>query len=420
MAGCRTMAAVGAVLLRAVSNIFETTHRSSSRSRRSRRNTLLVSVRRAGSQIRSRDFPSEFVSGNYFSTFGLRPYAGRMLTPQDDTAGRRPVVVMSYRAWQQHYGLDPSIVGSIADGERKAIYGRRRHAARILRRPAARRSSRFLYAAWPTSRCSTQTSSILHVDTQHWLYLIGRMKPGVQPSQVEAQLTTELRQWLPTLSYCFAVGHATRSASSILKLGPGGAGITSLRNAYKAGLYMLIAASALVLLIACATWPTCCWRVVWPGGSKPRCNWHWAPAAALDSRLAHGECTAGVHRRRSGTGAGLFRYARHPADRFPWCRIRSHRHQPSLPDPGVCLWAFSAHRNHFWRSSRVDRIAFRSSRSVARRKPFYPRSFGPAAKVAGHRAGRVVAGAAGHGRDGDAEPAQSGAFQLRFQHRQGA
>ena len=35
-----------------------------------------------------------------------------MLTPQDDTPGSAPVVVMSYRAWQQHFGLDPSVVGA--------------------------------------------------------------------------------------------------------------------------------------------------------------------------------------------------------------------------------------------------------------------------------------------------------------------
>ena len=48
--------------------------------------------------------------------------------------------------------------------------------------------------------------------------------------------------------------HSSRDKipQQFIKLGPGGAGITSLKNRYQAGLYMLIAASALVLLIACA------------------------------------------------------------------------------------------------------------------------------------------------------------------------
>ena len=47
-------------------------------------------------------------------------------------------------------------------------------------------------------------------------------------------------------------GHARRFRKQYIKLGPGGAGVTDLRTNIRAGLYMLIAASALVLLIACA------------------------------------------------------------------------------------------------------------------------------------------------------------------------
>jgi hypothetical protein len=66
-------------------------------------------------------------------------------------------------------------------------------------------------------------SSLLHVDTQHWLYLIGRMKPGVQPSQVESQLTTELRQWLPTIAASFDASHISKIGKQFIKLGPGAA-----------------------------------------------------------------------------------------------------------------------------------------------------------------------------------------------------
>ena len=97
-----------------------------------------------------------------------------------------------------------------------------------------------------------QKSSMLHLDTQYWLYLIGRMKPGAQPAQVQAQLNTELRQWLLTIQDKLEPSARNKIATQYIKLGPGGAGIVSLRNQYQAGLYMLIAASALVLLIACA------------------------------------------------------------------------------------------------------------------------------------------------------------------------
>jgi hypothetical protein len=53
------------------------------------------------------------VSGNYFQTLGLRPYAGRLLAAPDDVEGAPMAAVMSYQTWQRDYALDPSVVGSI-------------------------------------------------------------------------------------------------------------------------------------------------------------------------------------------------------------------------------------------------------------------------------------------------------------------
>ena len=50
---------------------------------------------RTGSQPAKAE-PTEYVSGNYFSTFGLGAYAGRMLLPSDDLPGAAPVAVLSY------------------------------------------------------------------------------------------------------------------------------------------------------------------------------------------------------------------------------------------------------------------------------------------------------------------------------------
>ena len=70
-----------------------------------------IGVRRAGSNV-SDGLADQFVSGNFFRLFGIRPYAGRMLTPADDVRGAAPVAVMSYRVWRQRYGGDPSVIGS--------------------------------------------------------------------------------------------------------------------------------------------------------------------------------------------------------------------------------------------------------------------------------------------------------------------
>src|ERR1700721_468729 len=71
----------------------------------------LIGVRRLGASEAARSMRSEFVSGNYFAMFGIGPYAGRVITSEDDRKGAPPATVISYRAWQQQFGGDPSIVG---------------------------------------------------------------------------------------------------------------------------------------------------------------------------------------------------------------------------------------------------------------------------------------------------------------------
>jgi macrolide transport system ATP-binding/permease protein len=44
--------------------------------------------------------------------FGVKAYAGRLLTPSEDRPNSTPVTVMSHRLWQQ-YGSNPSIMGSV-------------------------------------------------------------------------------------------------------------------------------------------------------------------------------------------------------------------------------------------------------------------------------------------------------------------
>ena len=52
------------------------------------------------------------VSGWMFTSFGLRPAVGRLLTANDDVApGAHPYAVISYDYWRRRFGLDPKVVG---------------------------------------------------------------------------------------------------------------------------------------------------------------------------------------------------------------------------------------------------------------------------------------------------------------------
>ena len=55
--------------------------------------------------------PTEAVSGEYFSTLGLVPTAGRLIVAADESEARA-VAVLSHRLWRTRYGSDPSIIGT--------------------------------------------------------------------------------------------------------------------------------------------------------------------------------------------------------------------------------------------------------------------------------------------------------------------
>src|ERR1039457_3593701 len=75
-------------------------------------------------QAESKD--AEVVSGNYFQLLGLKPAAGRLLTPQDDTAkNANPVVVLSYSYWKARFGSTREIVGQtvLINGHSMTVVG---------------------------------------------------------------------------------------------------------------------------------------------------------------------------------------------------------------------------------------------------------------------------------------------------------
>lgn len=64
---------------------------------------------------RTTSVETNFVSGNFFSMLGLKPYLGRLLLPGEGAAiGADPVVVLSYQYWKTRLGGDPAIVGKQA------------------------------------------------------------------------------------------------------------------------------------------------------------------------------------------------------------------------------------------------------------------------------------------------------------------
>ena len=60
---------------------------------------------------RSRMALGQVVTSNHFTMLGVQPFLGRVLVPSDDDPGAPRVVVLSHRIWQREYGGDPAAVG---------------------------------------------------------------------------------------------------------------------------------------------------------------------------------------------------------------------------------------------------------------------------------------------------------------------
>jgi macrolide transport system ATP-binding/permease protein len=209
-----------------------------------------VVVRRGDSQESARSVMGEFVSGNYFRTFGLQPRAGRLFTDADDVQGAPIVAVMSYEHWKNNYSGDPSVVGStffvntkpvtIAGIAPEGFYG-----DRLSSTPP----DFYLHIE---SMPPLANVTYVHEPNGNWLYMIGRVKPGVSQVQLQAKLSGLLRQALaPTRAYSSNDSQA-ELARAHLVLTPGGAGIQGMQEQYESQLKLLMWCSGLVLLIACA------------------------------------------------------------------------------------------------------------------------------------------------------------------------
>ncbi len=210
----------------------------------------LVGVRRGGRSQPAQSMRSEFVSGNYFAMFGIGPYAGRVLMPDDDRKGASPAAVISYRAWQQKFAGDPAVAGgaftfngqpfTVVGIAPPAFFGDR------LSDPAE------FWIPIADEPLVDGSAALIDFPQQDWLDIIGRISPGANPRQIGAHMQVELQQWLLSPIAQLQPGERDAVAKQTLRLSPGGAGVQQLRDEYQSSLHLLMWISALVLAIACA------------------------------------------------------------------------------------------------------------------------------------------------------------------------
>ncbi|HTU45623.1 MAG TPA: ABC transporter permease [Bryobacteraceae bacterium] len=211
-----------------------------------------LGVRRAGSQAQADTRNGEYVSGNFFRTFGVRPWIGRLMTDADDEEGAPAVAVMSYHIWREKYGSDPSVVGAsyLINGHPFTVIG-----------VAAPGFYGAKLAGWgmPDIWLPLTKEPMIDGDTSrlkrpnsNFFDLIGRVRPGVNPKSLEAKLKVEFHDWLASHVPDMEPREKQLWRQQTVHLTPGGAGVAVMRDDYQDGLKLLLIAAGCVLLVACA------------------------------------------------------------------------------------------------------------------------------------------------------------------------
>ena len=194
---------------------------------------------------------AQAVSGNFFSVLGVPALLGRTITDTDDRPGNpQAVAVISHSFWQRRFGGDASVVGKTIsfDDVPFTIVG--------VTPPGF-----FGFQPgdnpdlwWPL-QIAPQVGRGLN-EGSGWLRLMGRLSPGVEREQAEADLAVTYQHYRDEFAASRTAKWSAEQRRGFFalkfQLWPGHAGWTGLRDQFRQPLLILMAVVAAVLLIACA------------------------------------------------------------------------------------------------------------------------------------------------------------------------
>ena len=209
-----------------------------------------ITVGRPDPDVPPEALNGSFVSGNYFQTFELSPAAGRLLQPADDRTGAPPVAVISYHAWTDRFQNRPQVVGEplTLNGVAATIVG---VAPRGFYGDTLRPDPADIWIPLADEPVLQPAANLIEAKGSHWLYAIGRLRSGTPTAPIDAKLTAAVQQWAAETLQLSAEERRSLPQQHVT-LTPGGAGVSSMREAVAPSLRLLQAIAAAVLLVACA------------------------------------------------------------------------------------------------------------------------------------------------------------------------
>jgi predicted permease len=186
-----------------------------------------------------------YVTGGYYDVLGIRPSLGRLLTAEDDRVGS-PVAVLNHAYWQRRFGGRPDILGAaitlnnvpftIVGVEPRGFFGTEVGRPSDISIPMRARD---LLAEQVPLWNSGAT----------WIYVMGRLKPGVSLDRAQQELNAIFRQ--ASVEVARSPADERRARDWNLRLEPGATGAASdLRRTYARWLRLLLSLLGAVLLLA--------------------------------------------------------------------------------------------------------------------------------------------------------------------------
>jgi putative ABC transport system permease protein len=194
-----------------------------------------------------------YVSGEFFRHLGVSPVLGRTFSAQDDSpACGDPGAVLSYAFWQREFGGEARTLGRTLrlDGHPFPVIG--------VTPPSffgVEVGNRYDLAIplCADRLLAEDKKGRIPVPHAWWLSMMGRLKPGWTAERATAHLQALSPAVMQaTLPPTYRPDTAKRYLANKLVATPGGSGVSELRRQYERPLWLLLATTGLVLLIACA------------------------------------------------------------------------------------------------------------------------------------------------------------------------
>jgi predicted permease len=199
----------------------------------------------------------ELVSGTYFPVLGVRAALGRTFTPEDDRApGGPPLAMLSYSYWQSRFSSDASVIGKnlVINGHSLTVIGVAQAGFDGVQLEAP---SKIFVPIMMKAEMTPLWDDALKNRRERWVNAFGRLKPGVSLAQAKASLQPFMHSMLelevkePAFRNASAYDREQFLKCWIDPL-PGSRGRSYLRQQLSTPLWVLMALTGAVLLLACA------------------------------------------------------------------------------------------------------------------------------------------------------------------------